>query len=98
MPKISESGGPTDARVEVQEPIEAPVSPQERPGEHGGFHADRNATGAETATEGDEGDYENFTKDDLAQELERRGLPKTGTKAELVDRLTEDDAKGAGEE
>lgn len=35
--------------------------------------------------------YEATTSGDLAAELETRGLPKTGTKPELVDRLLEHD-------
>lgn len=36
--------------------------------------------------------YEDMTKDDLSAELERRDLPKTGNKDELVARLNESDA------
>jgi hypothetical protein len=35
--------------------------------------------------------YEGWTKGELEAELESRGLPKTGNKAELVARLQEDD-------
>lgn len=43
---------------------------------------------------GDEGpDYEAMKVDDLKDEAERRGLPKSGTKDELVARLIEHDAK-----
>lgn len=35
---------------------------------------------------------EDSTKDQLAAELERRGLPKSGTKEELIERLNADDA------
>lgn len=35
--------------------------------------------------------YEGMTKDELAAELESRGLPKSGNKDELIARLTEDD-------
>lgn len=89
MPHITRADGVTDARVEVQEPIEAGVSPQERPGE------DRpNVAGLSEQDEAAEQDpYTDFTKDDLVAELERRGLPKSGNKDELVARLTEDDAK-----
>lgn len=41
--------------------------------------------------------YESETVTALAAELERRGLPKSGTKSELVDRLLEDDAARAAE-
>lgn len=37
--------------------------------------------------------YSSWTKDDLAEELEKRDLPKSGTKAELVARLEEADAE-----
>ena len=36
--------------------------------------------------------YESWTNAELSEELERRGLTKSGTKAEMVARLTEDDA------
>ena len=37
-------------------------------------------------------DYEGWTKDELAAELEKRGLPKSGNKDELIARLQEDDS------
>ena len=36
--------------------------------------------------------YEAMTKEELSDELERRGLPKTGNKDELIARLEEADA------
>jgi len=33
--------------------------------------------------------YDAMTKDELAAELERRDLPTSGTKAELIERLSE---------
>jgi large subunit ribosomal protein L22 len=39
-----------------------------------------------------EGGWESLKVDELKEELEARGLPKSGTKAELVARLEEDDA------
>lgn len=36
-------------------------------------------------------DYAGWTKDELAEELEKRGLPKSGNKDELIARLQEDD-------
>lgn len=41
--------------------------------------------------EGDWYEDEGVTKDDLSDELERRDLPKTGNKDELIARLREDD-------
>lgn len=36
-------------------------------------------------------DYAGWTKDELSEELEKRGLPKSGNKDELIARLQEDD-------
>lgn len=41
--------------------------------------------GGEAAAGGD--DYDSLTKDELSELLEERGLPKSGTKAELIARL-----------
>ena len=38
------------------------------------------------------GGYDGWTKGELEAELESRGLPKTGNKPELIERLEEDDA------
>ena len=35
--------------------------------------------------------YDDWTKDELSAELESRGLAKSGTKAELIERLQGDD-------
>jgi ribosomal protein L22 len=43
-----------------------------------------------------EGGWESLKVDELKAELEARGLPKSGTKAELVERLLDDDASQAG--
>ena len=43
-----------------------------------------------------EGGWESLKVDELKTELEARGLPKSGTKAELVERLLDDDAAQAG--
>ena len=45
-----------------------------------------------------EGGWESLKVDELKAELEARGLPKSGNKAELVARLEEDDAAPAAEE
>jgi large subunit ribosomal protein L22 len=39
-----------------------------------------------------EGGWESLKVDELKEELEARGLPKSGTKAELIERLLDDDA------
>lgn len=39
--------------------------------------------------------YEDMTNEELSAELERRDLAKSGNKAELIDRLRENDAAGA---
>jgi large subunit ribosomal protein L22 len=43
-----------------------------------------------------EGGWESLKVDELKAELEARGLPKSGNKAELVERLLDDDASQAG--
>jgi ribosomal protein L22 len=45
-----------------------------------------------------EGGWESLKVDELKEELEARGLPKSGTKAELIARLEEDDAEPIAEE
>ena len=43
-----------------------------------------------------EGGWESLKVDELKEELERRGLPKSGKKEELITRLLDDDAAQAG--
>ena len=50
------------------------------------------------AAEAPEGGWESLKVAELSEELEARGLPKSGKKAELVARLEEDDAKGGAAE
>lgn len=80
MPKITVSTGVSDARVDVQEPIPVleDAEPQSRPGED---------------VEVVDNDYSGWTGAQLTEELEKRGLPKSGTKAEQQKRLEEDDAE-----
>ena len=54
----------------------------------------RNVEHASPTSAGDEptaSEYEDMSKDELVSELEARGLPKTGNKDELIERLREAD-------
>ena len=51
-----------------------------------------NPLAALAATPSRQGEYEALTVAELQAELETRGLPTTGVKAELVQRLVDDDA------
>ena len=59
----------------------------ERSGENEGGDPMYRRSLADSAPSG----YDDWTKDELAAELESRGLAKSGTKAELIERLQEDD-------
>ena len=41
-------------------------------------------------------DYDEMSKEDLQEELSRRDLPKSGTKAELIERLEQDGQEAEG--
>lgn len=62
---------------------------------------DQTESGSAASTDGANADadrraeYEDWTKPDLQDELERRDLPITGNKPELVDRLLDHDAADA---
>jgi hypothetical protein len=81
MPKITVHGGPSIAE------------PYVRPGEESGFEQLREVPGssADESPTGVATDYQPWTVTQLADELGSRGLPKSGTKAELVARLERDD-------
>ena len=69
-------------RVDVQEPI--PVA-------EGASGASEDVVVSDDTDEDVEGAYDEFSNEDLRAELERRGLPKSGKKEELITRLEEDD-------
>lgn len=49
----------------------------------------------EAAEPADEGEYAGKSKEELEDELEERGLAKSGNKADLIARLQADDAENA---
>lgn len=55
-----------------------------------GYHAEVKGEGG-VATESTE--YKSMTNDELREELTRRGLPTSGNKDELVERLEEHDSE-----
>ena len=55
---------------------------------------DAGETAADAADDAVLEGYEEFTKDELTTELKARGLPHTGTKEELINRLYDDDEFG----
>lgn len=64
----------------------------------GGEYPSDEETGETVGEEVEPVDYNTWTVGDLRTELGRRGLSTTGVKAELVDRLTEDDQQPAADE
>lgn len=42
--------------------------------------------------------YDGWSNSDLSDELEKRGLPKSGNKAEMIERLEEDDAANVSDD
>ncbi|UOZ10540.1 SAP domain-containing protein [Amycolatopsis sp. WQ 127309] len=93
MPKITRAGGPSN---------EYEVQPQDDPSLDGKFfqNSDWNRPADDAAESSEETDspaepvdYSDWTAADLSAELERRELPKSGTKPELLARLEADDAK-----
>lgn len=74
---------------EDDEVIFTPVSPYDK-------HVRANAGTATPASEHAGGDYDGWNKAQLQDEAERRDLPRSGSKADLVERLQEHDADAAG--
>src|SRR5439155_24805741 len=81
-------GGAQARRVRAHPGVSGPC--RQRPGEDAMSAAERKAAPEEG--------WESLTVDELREELESRGLKKSGTKDELVARLTEDDEAGAAPE
>lgn len=76
MPKITVHGGPSNEHDDIVVPVDI-----------------AEPTTAATDEQGDNRElYEAETVADLKAELDRRDLPTSGNKAELVDRLVEADA------
>lgn len=77
-----------------QSPAPSMESPS-TPDQTGSSSADSTGGEKETLSDGDEPDPYDKTNAELEAELERRGLAKTGNKAEMQDRLRQDDADKA---
>ena len=75
------------AKVARQQAEEAQRSDQERAGEARLIERDRRRQVHQRARER----YQGMTKSELSDLLEKRGLPKTGSRGELIDRLDEAD-------
>jgi hypothetical protein len=85
MPKSTVNSGVSNADAE--------------PGQPGYIPHDEDAEAVDVDGDGQITGYEAWSKDDLVTELEERGLPKSGNKPELIDRLEQDDlAKAADTE
>lgn len=91
MPKITLHGGPSNASVPVEpEPGEEVTSGRVTPEEH--TEVVNPVEEPEKAGEPVSDGYEDLTKIELQQELDKRRLTKAGNKDELIERLREDDA------
>lgn len=90
MAKISRHGGPSNKAVELVFP---PASDEEResPSVVMEEFLDEEPSPAAVSP------YEGWLRTDLQTECERRGLPTSGNKAELVDRLVAADEQDAEE-
>lgn len=92
MPKITVHGGPSNRFEETREAVPGKPLP---PVEESAYPED--AEPLEEPQEPADG-YDELTKIELQQELDRRRLVKTGNKEELIERLREDDQKTEGAE
>jgi RNA polymerase subunit RPABC4/transcription elongation factor Spt4 len=107
-PKITNHGGASIAGTEVTggqwgddtEPDEAPAAVVEEPEDSAGPEQ-AEAEGEEPSPEepelAPEPGYEEWTVEQLKEQLSERGLPKSGKRDDLVARLVEDDAARAAE-
>jgi len=88
MPKITVHGGPSIAGASVVDEPDVGLAPEP---EEGGEVV-------ESSVEQDSAvgpDYEAWTVEELKEQLAERGLPKSGKRDELVQRLRDDDAAEA---
>ena len=94
MPKITRHGGASNKANPPTEPEDVPsgetvdTSPASDP-------STEEEDSADATSEDPRERYEQDTVDQLRAELKDRGLPTSGTKLELVDRLLADDAEKA---
>lgn len=91
-PASTETPQTTDAPNAPSDPAVAPTTESPSPTDPTESGSADSTDGATPAVELP-GPYSEWVNADLSAELERRGLAKTGTKAEMTARLEEDDAK-----
>jgi len=99
MPKITVHGGPSIAGASVvggswSDEGDPDVWPEPAQDEEGG---EESSPSSEAAEPGPAPDYEAQTVEELKEQLAERGLPKSGKRDDLVQRLLDDDAATAGE-
>lgn len=72
----------------TQEPSETPKPSEDTPADADG----QEGQSGDDEDDGEDEPYEVWTAEELGDELARRGLPKSGKKQELIERLEADDA------